>query len=113
MKEAELSKITRKLLERSGLLFWRVSNGAVMHRIGSKTIMKKSEIAGFPDWAGVTPRGQFWALELKSDKGRLSEGQIEWLNKLNDNHVIIGVCRTVEQVCNFIETCGGKVPRIM
>jgi hypothetical protein len=112
MKEAELAKITRQLLGYSGLVHWRVSNGAVMHRIGPRIIMKKSEIAGFPDWAGVTRNGTFWALELKSEKGRISEHQIEWMEKLAGTHAIVAIARTVEDVMEFIFLIGGKVKKI-
>ena len=99
-------------MQGSGLVFWRVSNGGVLHKMGGKTIMKKSEIAGFPDWAGVTRNGTFWALELKSESGRVSDAQIDWMDKLNDTHAIVGLARTVEQVITFIETVGGKIPKI-
>lgn len=109
MLEAELSKICKQLFEYSGLVFWRVSNGGVIHKIGPRTIMKKSEIAGFPDFAGVTPLGVFFALELKGAKGVLAAHQIEWLSKLEDTHAITGVARTPDEIRNFIKLCGGLV----
>lgn len=102
MRKTEINKVTERILKNSGLLFWRASDTST-----------KLQMIGFPDWAGVTPRGQFWALITKSEKEKLTNDQTEWLNKMNDNHTILGVCRTVEQILTFVETCGGKVPRIM
>lgn len=112
MTEAELAKITRHLLQHSGLVHWRVTNGAVLHSIGKKTFMKKSEIAGFPDWAGVTPGGIFWALELKSASGRVSPEQMSWMEKLTKTHAIVGIARKPEDVLDFIEICGGKAIKL-
>jgi len=112
MKEAELATITRHLLKQSGLVFWRVTNGAVMHTIGKRSFMKKSEIAGFPDWAGVTPSGTFWALELKSESGRVSPDQMQWMEKLTKTHAIVGIARKPEDVLDFIEICGGKAIKL-
>ncbi|NCX94666.1 MAG: VRR-NUC domain-containing protein [Gammaproteobacteria bacterium] len=103
MTESELSKYTRVVLQNSGLLWWRVSNGPVKHG----GVMKKSEIAGFPDFAGLTPDGQFWALELKTDKGRLSEKQAEWIKKIKDSCGIAEVAKSKDDVLNFVLLISG------
>ena len=113
MSEAELSKICRQLFAQSGLVWWRVSNGGVLHKIGPRTIMKKSEIAGFPDFAGVTPTGQFFALELKSEKGKVSPEQTQWHHRLNNTNAIVGLARTPDHVRHFIRTCGGIVREVL
>ena len=117
MTEAELQKICKQLLAQSGLLFWRVSNGPVIHRLGSgknvRTFMKKSEIAGFPDFAGVTKEGTFFALELKSEKGKVSPEQMDWQDRLSDSNAIVGVARTPDHIRQFIATCGGRVKQIV
>jgi hypothetical protein len=113
MTEAELAKVTKQILEYSGLVFWRNAVGAVQHRIGNRVIMKPSPIRGFPDWSGITRSGQFWALELKSKTGRVESHQVEWMEKLTKSHAIVGVARSVEEVLQFVEICGGKVPKIL
>lgn len=102
MLEAELAKYTRLKLEMSGLVHWRVANGPVLHKIGNRTIMKKSPIAGFPDWAGITPLGKLWTLELKTVKGKIAPHQQEWIDKINGSNGIAEVARTLEEIDEFI-----------
>lgn len=102
MKESELLSYTIGCLKQSGLVWWRVSNGAVMHNIGGKMIMKKSAIKGFPDLAGVLPSGKFFAIELKTATGKLSPEQTDWITRLNHSGAIAVVLRSKEQVTNFI-----------
>lgn len=110
--EADLAKATRHLLRYSGLVHWRVSNGPVMHTIGKKTIFKPSEIKGFPDWAGICPDGVFWALELKSPKkSTVTKEQYEWMDKITGSNAICGIANSLQNVIQFIEMVGGKVPK--
>jgi len=87
-----------------------VSNGAVLHNVGGKLIMKKSAIKGFPDLAGVFGDGRFWAAELKTETGKLSPEQIDWLTKLNHSGAMAVVLRSKEEIDTFIEAAK-KTPR--
>jgi len=102
MKEAELLSFALTCLKQSGLVYWRVPNGPVMHSIGNKQIRKKSPIKGFPDIAGIFPNGKFFAIELKTDKGRLSPEQHEWITKLNMSGAMAIVLRTKDEIREFI-----------
>lgn len=103
MKEAELAKYAKAALEKSGLVYWRVSNGPVLHNIGPRTIMKRSQIAGFPDWAGISPKGMFWAMELKTAKGKVEPHQQDWIDKINFSYGMAEVARSFEEIDNFID----------
>jgi hypothetical protein len=103
MKESELLSFALTCLKQSGLVYWRVPNGPVVHSIGNKQIRKKSPIKGFPDIAGVFPNGKFFAIELKTDKGRLSAEQVEWITKLNMSGGMALVLRTKDEIREFIE----------
>jgi hypothetical protein len=102
MKESELLSFALTCLKQSGLVYWRVPNGPVMHSIGNKVIRKCSPIKGFPDLAGVFPNGKFFAIELKTDKGRLSPEQHEWITKLNMSGAMAIVLRTKDEIREFI-----------
>ncbi len=102
MKEAELAKYAKEAFIKSDLVHWRVSNCAVIHKIGTRTIMKKSQIAGFPDWAGITPWGIFWALELKTTKGKIAPHQQDWIHKINASCGIAEVARSFDEIDDFI-----------
>jgi hypothetical protein len=102
MKESELLSYAITCLKKSGLVYWRVSNGPVLHQLGGKMIMKKSNIKGFPDLAGVFPSGKFWAIELKAAKGRLSPEQTDWITRLNMSGAMAVVLRSKEEISEFI-----------
>jgi hypothetical protein len=74
-----------------------------MHSIGNKQIRKKSPIKGFPDIAGIFPNGKFFAIELKTPKGRLSPEQVEWISKLNMSGAMALVLRTRQEIDEFIQ----------
>ena len=102
MKEAELLRFASDALNKSGLLWWRVSNGPSLYSAGKKTYFRKSSIAGFPDLAGLTRSGQFWALELKTKIGRVSPLQHEWIYKINLSGGTAAVARSTEEILDFI-----------
>lgn len=103
MKEAELLSFALTCLKQSGLVYWRVPNGPVMHSIGGKMIRKCSPIKGFPDIAGIFPSGKIFAIELKTDKGRLSPEQIEWITKINMSNGMAVVLRSKDEIREFVE----------
>jgi hypothetical protein len=109
MTEADLLRFTTNILNHSGLLWWRVSNGASLYSKGKKTFFRKSPIAGFPDVAGLTPDGQFWALELKTAKGRISPTQKNWIEKIKQSNGIAEIARSPTEVLKFIYSVSGKI----
>ncbi len=102
MKESELLTYATAQLKKSGLVYWRVSNGPVLHQLGGKMVMKKSNIKGFPDMAGVFPNGRLWCIELKTPTGRLSPEQTDWITRLNMSGAMAVVLRSKEEIAEFI-----------
>ena len=102
MKESELLTFALKVLKQSGLVYWRVPNGPVMHSIAGKMIRKCSPMKGFPDIAGISPDGTFWAIELKTEKGRLSPEQSRWIAALNESGASAVVLRTKDEIVDFV-----------
>lgn len=98
MKESELLSFAITCLKQSGLVWWRVANGPIKHG----GINKKSPIKGFPDLAGVMPNGKFFAIELKTDKGKLSPEQTDWITKLNMSGAMAIVLRSKDEIREFI-----------
>lgn len=99
MKESDLLSYALTCLKQSGLVYWRVVNQATRHA----GVMKKSPIKGFPDIAGLMPNGKFWAAEIKTDVGKLSKEQIEWITKINMSNGFAVVLRSKEEIKTFIE----------
>lgn len=110
MKESELLTFAKAALDYSGLVYWRVANGPVLCRNGTKLVYRKSLIAGFPDLAGINKQGIFWAMELKTAKGTVRPEQKVWLKKLADSNANTCIARSPEDVLAFIERLGGNLP---
>ena len=82
-----------------GVMYWHTPNG------GKRTLREAAEFKRQGVLAGVSDLfllhdGNFFALELKSDKGRLSEAQREFLDGVNDaggySAYAVGVDRAIE-----------------
>jgi hypothetical protein len=99
MTEAELQKACIELLNRSQLCHWRIPLGEKRPR-GS---MGSSSVVGFPDLCGITKSGRFWAVELKTDKGKLRSSQEIWIRKLLDSGAVVRVIRSVGEMAAFIQ----------
>lgn len=98
-EEAVLQRHCMEILKASGLLWWRVPNGAVKH----SGVMKKSPMAGHPDLAGLLPSGRYFAIELKASKGILQANQVEWIEKIKASGGLAVVIRSVDEILNFLE----------
>jgi hypothetical protein len=102
--EADLARYAKARLEKSGLVFMRINNSPGLFTNKDKRVMfKKSPISGFPDYAGYCKSGRGWALELKTTKGVLSDGQKEWIAKLSNSNVIVEVARSFDDIDVFIQ----------
>lgn len=105
MSEAELLTFTLKYLKARKIFHWRMPLGAVIRTIGKRVIHCPSPIKGMPDIGGILPSGQFFALELKSAKGKLSPEQTTWINDINKNNGIAVVIRTTKELIDFCNAC--------
>jgi len=106
ISESELLAFATDYLKRSRLVWWRVTNGPSVYTAGGEMVFRKSAIAGFPDIAGLTRTGQFWAIELKTKNGKLSPQQVQWINRLTESKAIVGVLRTPDEIRQFIDVLG-------
>ena len=55
-------------------------------------------INGVGDILGILPNGRFLSIEVKSDKGKLSEHQKVFIEKINSNNGLAIIARSVEDV---------------
>lgn len=110
ISESELLNFATSYLSRSKLLWWRVTNGPAVYSMNGQTVFRKSAIAGFPDLAGLTKSGQFWAMELKTTKGKLQTNQVEWINKLTNSKAIVAVCRSPQEIIDFVDNLKKENP---
>jgi hypothetical protein len=103
MSEAELQKACIALLDRSGLVHWRIplgQGGMVGRKTGSRGA---SSILGFPDLCGITSDGHFWCVELKTESGKIRPAQAVWIQRLKDSGATVRVVRSLGEMVAFIE----------
>ena len=99
MTESELQKACIAMLNDSGLVHWRIPLGqSGMHGKASG----KSSCIGFPDLCGITATGLFWAVELKTNAGRLRPAQVVWLDRLADSGALVRVVRSIGEMAAFV-----------
>lgn len=102
VKESEIQRAILALLSETGLTFWRQNLGGILQMSNQKLILKSNPMTGFPDICGLTPTGQFWAMELKTPKGRVSIQQDYWMRKLRRSGAIVAVIRSVGEAEEFL-----------
>jgi len=104
MTEADLQRAVMTWLTKRCIMHFRMPLGAVMHQVGGNMIWKKNPLKGFPDIAGVLKRrdrGRFFAIELKTAKGRLSPEQNYWQMALAETGAAVAVIRSIEDLEAF------------
>ena len=73
--------------------------GGVRRRGG---VLAKNPMAGFPDTAGVTAKGTFWAAEIKAYGEEPSDKQQMWLDNLKRSGAITAVINSHEAALAFL-----------
>jgi len=95
-----LSAYLVQLLKTYSILHWRMPIDGI--RSGSSGVRRKNPLAGFPDYAGVTQKGRFWAAEIKGPGDRLSEKQNAWIQDLRGCSAFVEVLSTYDEVVDFV-----------
>ena len=58
---------------------------------------------GFSDLFGVRPDGKAFFIEVKTQKGRPSQAQVNFLQAMKINGAVAGICRSTEDAINLIQ----------
>ena len=85
LKEKDITKQIRSVLKTFGIFHWKVWQG-----LGSTP--------GVPDIVGILKDGRFLGIEVKTEKGRLSDHQIRFIKNIQDAGGIAFVARSLEDV---------------
>lgn len=108
MLERDLQHAVRLRLGREAdLCLWRNSAGATEEwnpdTAKARTI-RYGLAPGAADLIGLLrPNGRFFALELKTDRGRLSPEQVRWLDLVRSFGGFAGVARSVDEAVEALE----------
>lgn len=76
--------------------------GTMRSSPGGEVRFSRSPVVGFPDIAGVIS-GRFFAMEVKTAKGRLSDFQAAWLEKITAAKGRAAVVRSLAEAEEFIK----------
>lgn len=95
------------LLERTGRLLWFHVPNSGMHHVSFRVKMKRLGLrSGVPDLCIIPKIGPVLFIELKSEDGRVSEEQEAWLEKLPLFGCPVAVCRSLDEVRQFLFETG-------
>jgi hypothetical protein len=87
IKESDITKQIRDYLNLRHIFHWKNWSG-----LGS--------LPGIPDIIGVIPGGRMLLIEVKTERGRLSEKQKEFIEKAQKQGALAFVAKCIEDVIN-------------
>lgn len=98
ISEKEITKSIRDYLNLRGIFHWKQWQG-----LGSPP--------GIADILGMY-RGRFLAIEVKTERGRLSEKQAIFLNRINEQNGIAFIARSVADVRDHLYSVNQNINEI-
>jgi hypothetical protein len=93
--ESEIKNQILDFLKLKKYFHKRLYLGPVIYNGGCRA---KNPLAGMPDIIGVFHSGRMFAIEIKADKGILSEEQEMVIKEMRENNVVAFVARTLDDV---------------
>jgi Holliday junction resolvase len=90
MKEKEITTQIRNVLKLYGVFHWKV-----FQSLGSTP--------GVPDIIGVLPGGRMLAIEVKTERGKVSPHQERFIKNINDNGGLAFVARSFDDVVRTLK----------
>jgi len=106
--ETDIQRDIISALGAMGFFVWRNHTQGVMVR-GSRRVKNKN--AGSPDIMALK-NGVFYAIEVKTKTGKVSDEQIQWLRDANGQGAVAMVVRSLQDVLDIIEDLGRKKNRV-
>lgn len=95
------------VLARQGLLLWfHVPNGGKRHILEAVKMKRMGVKAGVPDLVVIPKNGPVCFIELKAEDGATTELQDFWIKSLPDYGCPVSVCRSLDEVRQFLFELG-------
>jgi len=108
IKEKQIQKAITDWLAWNQIFYWRVCLGPIfVQGKNGKTYPAPNSMKGHPDIAFVLPNGRYGAIEVKSEKGKLSPEQKIWIEQLTKNGALVIVARSLDDVIKPITEARG------
>lgn len=103
-EESCLIKACLEVLNLQGYLALRNNSGLVFLQENGKTRAIRMGIRGASDIIACSPDGRFIAIECKTQKGRVTEMQKQFLTEIEKRGGVALVIRSVDELIDFIRT---------
>lgn len=105
MSEADEQQAVAEYCDAHGILFFHVPNGGKRSKSEAVRLKKQGVKAGVPDLFFPIVRGKWHGLfvELKTEKGRLSKAQKEWIEALQAEGYCAAMARGADVAIQVIE----------
>lgn len=83
------------LLAILGIFAWRNNTGALRNKAGR---LIRYGLRGSSDIIGILPDGRFLAIECKTETGKASQAQIDFIKTINDNNGVGMIVRNTDEL---------------
>lgn len=104
LKEGDIQKSIVDYLKFYGICVWRINTMGVFNNF-SQTY-RPGPSKGVSDLVGILPGGRFFAIEVKSLKGKLSPAQKAFMEDVTLSGGLAFVARSVEDVLRIFKENG-------
>ena len=112
--ETKLQRAIMLALSEAGYTIWRNETGQFwtgqqLHRAGDQITLANASMVpcglckGSSDLIGIGPGGRFLALEVKTQTGRATVEQQNYINQVNARGGIAGIVRSVEDALALVQ----------
>lgn len=101
MKESDIQKQIMLALSQAGCVVWRNNTGMIKNPQGRP--VRFGLCVGSSDIIGIGPGGRFLAIEVKTAKGRATEKQLNFINRVIKAGGIAGVARSADEAVKIID----------
>jgi hypothetical protein len=101
--ESEVKRVCLEYLSLRGIYAWLNNTGALP--VGDKRFIRFG-LKGSSDIIGILPGGRFLAVECKSETGRLSPAQRDFLEAVQAHGGLAVVARSHEDLANALRDAG-------
>ena len=92
MKESDIQRLVMLALSEAGCLIWRNNTGCLKNQAGIP--IKFGLCVGSSDLIGITPDGEFLAVEIKTPTGRATPEQNRFITAVRSRGGIAGIARS-------------------
>jgi hypothetical protein len=104
--ERKIQDAILRFLELQDIKCWHVRNGGTYDPV-RKIFRSNSSIKGLSDIQGwIKGDGRFLAIEVKSEKGKLTPEQKDFIAEAAEDGCVAGVARSVDDVKNILIGAG-------